>query len=271
MQSLIRAAVERLRGTAPSESVEAKISEITALLADKKYADIERMLQISSDKHEFFRLIDSAVRAHFGQDYIYTVHGVTKRFEKRFDGDQLNKVFGAIGRFQSQLLGYMGIESFLASGTLLGLIRDGAVISHDDDFDACYVSRETDRTAIVAERLAIMNWIDASTDFTPKEATGGHFHVFHKSLPLMFDLFTGWIEGPFFNEYPLIPDTLAASDVVPVKTVCFYDAEVFVPHNPEALLALNYGPNWRKPDPTWRFDWDATGAYYSFLTSQRIK
>ena len=49
-----------------------------------------------------------------------------------------------------------------------------------------------------------------------------------------------------------------------------YGVSVTVPRVPERLLAVNYGENWRTPDPTFTFDWSKVSRSYDFLLCNKL-
>lgn len=112
----------------------------------------------------------------------------------------------------------LGVQAFVTSGTLLGLIRDGRVIPHDDDFDMAYVSAFSSREDILQERFEIFTFMNSLEHITVKK-NGGHFGVSYQDSGVYayLDLFTGWVADGFFNEDPLDPNTIQAEDVVPVR------------------------------------------------------
>ena len=66
------------------------------------------------------------------------------------------------------------------------------------------------------------------------------------------DVFTAWFEDGGFYMYNAGGE-LGRDRVLPLRTWKFKGHEVLVPNDPEAVLELIYGPNWRTPDPM--FQW----------------
>ena len=74
------------------------------------------------------------------------------------------------------------------------------------------------------------------------------------------DLFPAWVaEGQVFV-FPHTVGALSVDQVLPLRPcpVTGYP----VPQDPEAMLEVNYGADWRVPDPLFKFDWP--GAYQAF-------
>jgi hypothetical protein len=72
-------------------------------------------------------------------------------------------------------------------------------------------------------------------------------------------------ESDFINVSPLPRNQLKKSSVLPLKNIKLHDVLITVPNNSVHLLVNNYGENWMKRDPSWRFDWDRAFKEYNFL------
>jgi hypothetical protein len=144
-----------------------------------------------------------------------------------------------------------GAEPLLNSGTLLGYVRDGGPIPHDDDLDLAVVLRgDTPQEAAAA-------WRDFATGIArsyPVTRKGAFFSV-HLRCGYEIDVFPAWIDGSRLHVYPYCWGAVAARDVVPMQWRAVHGAELPFPIHPERLLEVNYGPNWKTPDPYWRFDY----------------
>lgn len=145
----------------------------------------------------------------------------------------------------------MDVKPFLNSGTLLGYFRDGCPIPYDDDFDLgihiegenedevaqnwqCFVSK-------VSKRYAI---IDKGSLIALKMSNG-----------VQIDLFACWTIKDQLFVYPYCWADIEASALLPMRNLNICGRDFRVPGDPEAVLAVNYGLNWRVPDPFWRFDY----------------
>ena len=154
-----------------------------------------------------------------------------------------------------------GYQCFLNSGTLLGLVRDGSFIAYDDDVDlAVLLHRDDspDAAGAAAEWLDLKKTLAAAGDLDLEfEATNPKHGRAASAGGLKIDLFPAWVGGDRFYVWPHTYGDLAVDDVLPLETRLVDGAEVCLPRRPEALLASNYGPDWRIPDPTFRFNWRA--------------
>ena len=153
----------------------------------------------------------------------------------------------------------LGHACFLDSGTLLGLVREGDVLAHDDDVDLAVVLDPDDSPDAAG---AARQWQELRTralaaglldpDF--EERRPSHCRVAARD-GLMIDLFPAWQGGGRMYVWPHTYGDLAADDVLPPGRRQVHGVEVLLPRQPELLLEANYGPGWRSPDPTFRFDW----------------
>jgi len=149
-----------------------------------------------------------------------------------------------------------GVDAFLAFGALLGAVRDGHFIPHDSDADVAYLSRHTSpvdvaRESFELERIMIRagywTWRFSAGDFKVivPDPEGGR----------AIDVFAGFVvDGTFY----LMPEVHArdfdSNVILPIGEIELEGRTVPAPANPEALLEITYGPHWRIPDPSFKFE-----------------
>jgi len=155
-----------------------------------------------------------------------------------------------------------GVEAFLAYGTLLGAVREGALIGHDSDADLGYVSRHSHPVDVMLESFRIQRHLTA-LGYETYRYSGIAFKVdviegdgFRRGL----DVFGGFIAEPVGDKPPMLylmgeigsPFDLAW--IHPLTTATLEGRDFPVPAVPEKLLEATYGPGWRVPDPAYHFE-----------------
>lgn len=162
-----------------------------------------------------------------------------------------------VGSIVTQIAG-LGHECFVNAGTLLGLVRQGSLLGHDDDVDLAVLLRGGDAASAASEwaalrgRLAEHGLLDLEFEARPR--LHAKARVVHD---VGVDLFPAWISNGRLYLWPHTFGEVPAGDVLPLITTEVEGVTVPLPRRPESLLVSNYGPEWRTPDPTFRFDWRA--------------
>lgn len=156
-------------------------------------------------------------------------------------------------------------EAFVVSGTLLGLVRDGTLVPHDDDVDLAVLLESSDVADVAEEWLGFKALLGERGLLDPDFDNLGKHHckVFvHGGVGV--DLFPAWLDeaGRLFV-WPHTHGELTRDDLLPLEVREVGGATVALPRRPEPMLELNYGPGWRTPDPTYRFDWRGAKARFA--------
>lgn len=148
-----------------------------------------------------------------------------------------------------------GLTPWIMGGTLLGPVRSGALLPHDDDADLGYVSAHENPSDVALESFALQRFLeDAGRTVIRYSATqlqilfsqdgGAAFHV---------DVFGGFYRDemfmqPFHVRAPIPRDTFEQLAEITIDGWPFA-----APNPPERWLEANYGPTWRIPDAGHRF------------------
>ena len=165
----------------------------------------------------------------------------------------------------------LGHATFVNSGTLLGLVREGAVIEDDNDVDLAVLLSSSSVRDVAAEwnalrtRLGEVGLLREGFDNFGKH----HCKVFvHGGVSV--DLFPAWIADDRVFVWPHTYGELPTAALLPLEQREVAGSSVALPCDPEPMLELNYGPGWRTPDPIWRFDWaGANKRFAEFLNHLR--
>lgn len=147
-----------------------------------------------------------------------------------------------------------GYDCFINSGSLLGLVRDGGFIEHDDDVDIGIILQGRTLPDVVREWLNIHDSLIDENRADAKKIRAHRILKLENDLGLNFDLFPAWFdEDDAFSVYPHSWKNLTRADVYPLQKD--ENLGIFMPANPEKMLESNYGQKWREPDPLFRFNW----------------
>ena len=145
----------------------------------------------------------------------------------------------------------LDVQPFLNGSTLLRYFGDGHPIPHDDDFDlGILVKGDTENEAAkngrrfvkeVGEKVHI---IDKGTLVSLKLSNG-----------VEVDLFACWtVDGNLFV-HPYCWADVGEDALLPMAHLNIRGRDFPVPADPVVVLSVNYGPNWRVPDPFWQLDY----------------
>lgn len=196
------------------------------------------------------------------QGLAFGPHGFMRTFELRSQAEK-NKVAKELGTLLDWMNNEFGVPAFISSGTLLGIVRDGKFIDHDDDVDICYISNATDEPGVLAEREKLVEFLRSKGC---RLAPSGIAHYWCTTPGgQSLDIFTGFIEGDKCAMNPISRNEVDVDDVLPLQATTHNGSTLYLPANPERLLEINYGPNWRTPDPLWSFSWKKAKQDFAFL------
>lgn len=237
-----------------------------------KHCELNAWLAASADRVAAGQLIQDLIDRLKGPGYVLTGHAIHQTLNSRYNQNQRALIVRVMRDICEKTATRFNLDWFLTSGTLLGLIRDGGFIKHDDDLDAAYVTKATTQEEILAQRREIYAFLNSLPNTSAEDCAGGHFWVRWNTpeVEFMFDFFTSFVREGYLNEFPLRPMKLGIDHVLPTKETTLHGERTQIPANPEALLTLNYGEGWRIPDPNFRFDFEEHREFYDFLLSNKI-
>jgi hypothetical protein len=183
--------------------------------------------------------------------YVLVRHGYRIPLAER-DADEVWREVAAL----IERLAGLGYESFVNSGTLLGLVRDGRLIAHDDDVDLAVVLRAETLPGVVRAWNLLKAELHQVGLLRTDAAAGPRSHCkLWAADRLSVDLFPAWISGGRAYIWPHTCGDVASSDLLPLGERVVHGSTVRLPRRPEPFLECNYGPDWDRSDPAFRFDW----------------
>jgi SAM-dependent methyltransferase len=148
-----------------------------------------------------------------------------------------------------------GVPAYICYGTLLGAVRNGKLIGHDNDIDIAYVSEHPHPVDVVREGYRVER-ILRDEGWVVRRGSGVRLNVRLKlrdGSMRFVDVFTShWVEGVLY-----IPSDTGyrtpRETILPLSTVELMGRRVPAPADPETLLAATYGESWRVPDPSFMY------------------
>jgi SAM-dependent methyltransferase len=145
------------------------------------------------------------------------------------------------------------IELQLGYGALLGHVREGRFVPHDDDVDLVLIAGEQPNP--ISASVEFARQLNVLAEGLPLNFdTNGQAHVhFDCSREVSLDFFAAWIkDGRYFQNFTIAGEVSGAS-VLPSSSASFQGEDVRIPRSPDSVLAAIYGPSWRTPNP--EFTW----------------
>lgn len=156
------------------------------------------------------------------------------------------------------LLKEAGYQCVLSYGTLLGAIREGRFLSHDDDVDILYLSHEENINDVLHERECLFKMF---SDFGYTVSAGEknmNFHVKSKADGVLIDVFPSWIDGDCINLHmaKMKIDKLIAKKIFPsTSTALINGVEFPIPEDSRYFLEERYGPFYFSSEKYFEWRW----------------
>ncbi|MGV9195194.1 class I SAM-dependent methyltransferase [Microbacterium sp. MC2] len=172
------------------------------------------------------------------------------------DSDVASRLVRSARRLADDLQSW-GYPVYLVGGTLLGMVRGGELLPHDDDIDFAFLADSDDPAELgrisydMERRLTDAGYAVARHSLAQLELV---FFDEAGQVDHYIDVFTGFFhEGMYCQPFALRSDAVSRDDLVPTRDIDVNGVPLPAPANPEAWLAYAYGENWRVPDPTFKF------------------
>lgn len=168
-----------------------------------------------------------------------------------------------------------GVDAFLAYGTLLGAVREGALIGHDSDADLGYLSKFSEPVDVIAESLGLQRLL-RNKGFEVRRYSGLAFKVYAVEADGFLrglDVFGGFMHQGNFVLMGELYEPFKEEWIRPLGKASLEGWEFPVPSDPDKVLTAKYGTGWRVPDPAFKFEtgYDVTRRLDGWFRGIRIK
>ncbi len=150
-----------------------------------------------------------------------------------------------------------GYPVYAVGGTLLGALRNGQLMPHDDDIDLAWLSDRSSLTDVSLASYEMQRRLEAD-GLTVVRHSLAHLQVTYFDedgfTDHYIDVFTGFhTEDGLYNQPFALRGELPRESLVPTSTLEVGGRELPAPASPEDWCAFAYGPNWLVPDPSFKF------------------
>ena len=176
----------------------------------------------------------------------------------------------AVMELVQKLLREIGIVCFADFGTMLGLIREGKLLSHDLDVDMGVIIKDKsdmERIKVCLDRFGILLWrqyifgdniVEESYRFNGIKIDLNYYQITEKeSKTWLFYWDPNKGKEYEYNTRSIVEMTY--SPITEFTTINIQGKDICIPANAEQLLVEKYGPTWRTPDKGWIY-WESPAA-----------
>ncbi len=160
----------------------------------------------------------------------------------------------------AQIAGFLeqcGLDAYLIGGSLLGMVRDGALLPHDDDLDLTVMSSGSTVVDVVLDHLRLDRRL-REEGYEVVRHSAGHLQVTFLTpdggVDHYVDVFVTFLfRGHYAQPFPFWGTSLGRDDVLPAGRIDVLGRDLPAPADPAAWLRFAYGEGWSTPDPGFSF------------------
>ena len=180
------------------------------------------------------------------RELLWTIHGPCRAFQFWTAPQQVAYVEFAVAVVEA--LRKVTPHVSFGFGAALSIVRDKALIPHDDDLDII-VAFEPEEAATLADGLALVTRSLEESGFSVRGRFPTHRQIGRNNRGKHVDVFVGMFEGEAVSWYPGARGGLSRTMMYPTTTAPLLGIECAIPAHAEDYLAALYGDDWRTPDP----------------------
>ena len=191
-----------------------------------------------------------------GNQLILDKYGRLTRPLSAEDPDSVDAFLGKVDALLATIRDEAGLPAFICYGTLLGAVRNGRLIGHDNDVDVAYLSEHRYPVDVVREGFHVERVLrDHGWHVRRGSGSRVNVRIDHEDGSHRFvDVFAAhWVGDRLYMPQDTGFD-IPPERVLPLTTVELHGRGFPAPADYEQLLALTYGPGWRVPDPSFKYE-----------------
>lgn len=200
---------------------------------------------------EFRAVVNATVLPE--RELLWTIHGPHRAFRFWSEAEQHDYVAFTVE--VAEALKEVTPHVSFGFGAVLSVVRDGALIPHDDDLDLI-IGFEPHEAATLADGLATVTDVLEERGYCVRGNFTAHRQVGRTPRGKHLDVFVGLFEGDTISWYPGTRGALHRSTMYPTSTGTLLGVDCPLPADPPTYLATLYGEGWRIPDPDFAHRWD---------------
>ena len=191
------------------------------------------------------------------EGFVFNKYG---RLKLSIANDQIWKesIFNLFNNLKKDLKVAFDLDLFPTYGTMLGAVREGDFISHDNDFDTSYISRETTPEKVKNEFLEICDFLIKKGYKLHVKDTHTWVYVENKiSFYFKLDIFVTYFNEKGYYEVTYGyhgPALKKSREFFEFAAVNLSNYQIEIPANYRDILKQLYGKNWEIPDPGFKHD-----------------
>jgi len=236
------------------------VNDILSLLFLHDYQGASKLLKsypgVSWDrKNELIANLNQTVLPPLQLEW--TTHGVHRSFRYWSDAEKLSYL-----QFTTLVAAALN-ECFenrvcLGFGSVLSIVRDRALMPHDDDLDIIALLPAAQCRSF-EEGKALVTRLMTERGFVVPAEHPSHIKVRREGQKSV-DVFIGIEEGDRATWYPGPRGEILIDEVFPPIPAVLYGVSCPIPRSPFVYLEKVYGPSWGTPQPRWSHKWDKSAV-----------